>query len=1696
MKLRKGFMRKLSVFSVFTLLMTSLGQTVAYGNYTMNFYHSGKGTDHGKPVWNSSNSFPNEGISYDSTRIGDMLEEIQTLDKANLAQNVSDLPWIDELLVNEGIIPDDQYDDVTANTLFSRGSALYMKTQDNSKLGFVGQVYYADTLNQNSMYTINITGQTLTESKNLRKNYPSHANHTYTSNNLLVNSRKFITYGNTAVTLLDIKNTSSSTITITLNVTSPFATTVSGNELYGEKVAAPLMVGTGTLSNYVTAMSYVDVRLSGDNMQAASGRLSRTITLSPNQTISQKVVMGWIAEEIPQSQIDYDRYKAFTSNDQAFRTHVIEYNEWWSENIPYIDIPDKNVKKVLYYRWWCNRFNLLDANIPGNDWQFPMNMEGVLGYNNGITVSVAWALQDLKWLRNPLYAYGTWLSQGEYSEGSNYKNNPGRPNTWTWDMMQNISQVGWEAYKIHGGGREILGKFANMARDDVYGTLSTFGVNGTRYDNNNLVFYNHGPMTGNDGDTVSMHFNGGGSFARVDGSSTNYANALATAQMYEALGNTALANEMYNKANQIRTAMLQDLWFDGNDFDNDGIPDTNGSGSFLHRQASTGLMNPWRDNNLFAFSFGVVPTAKESAYNPKYLTQLYDYADPNYYPIFPFFTADQTSIEKRIQAWINGSATAYGTNQLAFCNFGNYINVLRKSLREYPVSNITADTYKTLLDWGAWLHTVEPGNTDHLDANEFFWLENYFFGINWTKTNPPRSTGNLVRAWIHHDTLGMMDYTVIEDVAGLVPRADHIIELWPLGVDYDYFAVDNIRYHGKDLSIIWQDPSKPAKYNGIPTGYSLYIDGVRMFTVDSMVHLTFDPTTGKVSFPTGDVAGAVGNNANARVLFQINTPVSFETANEISLANNERIVDMFNKAGVDIVNDGVNLATASTTTITATGVNSASNIRNLANGDTAVTDNEAINVANYITSFKGSSNAKDSITFDFGSNKTIDNVKLYFFNNRLKNGYAAPESYELYYRDEQGTWQPIAGQIRSPLFVKDNYNNVEFLPVNTRYFKVEITHKNGFSTALTELQVYFNNLDLSIENTAPVINMEDQISVALNETLNLVPVVVDDGLPNGNNTYQWTLVSKPSNGNVSASSYTDAKLQASFDQVGDYVFDFTVSDGELSTTKRVTITVYVSVDAALEIINKYSNTTYLTINTDDFSTSSWNNLQQVIANAKNLINSGNYTESQIAAITQQLQAAANNLEYINIARLATASTNYVSPWENLAAVNDGYIPLAATKDDNKGDIAYGNWGGPDSEYYVEYTWTSPATISSASTYFYNDGGGIGLPGSYRYQYYNSATNAYEDVKNPSTYSKNNARFNTVTFTPVTTTKFRIVMTKASSSVWNGIKEFRVSGTVAQDPQGNIVSVAPTSVETIVNVQPILPTHVTVTYQNGTTGQVPVTWEAINPNLLTTATNFTITGTISGSDLAATCTVYVKYDKSGLLALIEQASTMERSDYPNATNEQWTTFINSYQAAISCYENDSATEGDISTATSNLNAAIQALIESNGDITLTNIALSATASSTYTSSWNSVAAVNDGLVSANNKSNIPPDGTQASVYGNWGSNASQSVTLTWTSPKTISSSSILFYDNREGDPIYNGEGSEDWIGVAVPISYTYEYLDANGNWVMITDGSGYGNQVDAFNTTTFARPIITRAIRITMHRNNLGTGIIEWRVMGY
>ncbi len=169
------------------------------------------------------------------------------------------------------------------------------------------------------------------------------------------------------------------------------------------------------------------------------------------ETAAIKLQLGMLTRELPEARAEYTRIASQTPQ-QAYQQHVASYNHWWVDNLPYLDTPDENISKSLFYRWWVLRFNFLDANVPGNDYQFPVAIEGVLGYDNAIVLTAGMFLDDLKYLRNPLYAYGTWLSAGETAGGGKYTDNPGSPENWSNSYAQYITAAAWRSMQIHGAG--------------------------------------------------------------------------------------------------------------------------------------------------------------------------------------------------------------------------------------------------------------------------------------------------------------------------------------------------------------------------------------------------------------------------------------------------------------------------------------------------------------------------------------------------------------------------------------------------------------------------------------------------------------------------------------------------------------------------------------------------------------------------------------------------------------------------------------------------------------------------------------------------------------------------------------------------------------------------------------------------------------------------------------------------------------------------------------------------------------------------------------------------------------------------------------------------------------------------------------------------------------------------------------------
>jgi hypothetical protein len=142
----------------------------------------------------------------------------------------------------------------------------------------------------------------------------------------------------------------------------------------------------------------------------------------------------------------------------------------------------------------------------------------------------------------------------------------------------------------------------------------------------------------------------------------------------------------------------------------------------------------------------------------------------------------------------------------------------------------------------------------------------------------------------------------------------------------------------------------------------------------------------------------------------------------------------------------------------------------------------------------------------------------------------------------------------------------------------------------------------------------------------------------------------------------------------------------------------------------------------------------------------------------------------NVAPLATASTSYVSPWETIAALNDGYTP-AHSNDKTHG--AYGNWDNPNSTQWVQYDWAQTYKVSSIQVYWFNDSGGVLTPTTASAQYWNGS--AWVNLGNVPLATN---AFNTLAVNNINMTRLRVSMLNTTQST--GLLEWRVLGTAVAD----------------------------------------------------------------------------------------------------------------------------------------------------------------------------------------------------------------------------------------------------------------------------------------------------------------------------
>ena len=1694
-------------------------------------------SDIGYPTFaGSPTPVPATGVEYQP---GGQLQAIFDADAAaGAGASTENDFWIDEMLARTGTAGSHGDNN---QWLFTRGRAAFMKEHAPGTLGFGGQLAYWESIDGRAGYTI--TAQVggadvaLTEDTAQRKQTPSYwrSVHRNAGVGLEVVQTKFITDANVLVTDLELRSTGAA-LDVTVRATSPYATGVEGTELTG-------------VVDALNDLTVLHPRFSGDGFTPADGGLVASVAVPAGGSATTKVQLGLVTDEIPASRTEYDAVRASTPA-AAYTSHVTAYNRWWAENVPYLDTPEDNIDKTLFYRWWLMRFNFLDADIPGNTYQFPTSMEGVLGYNNSIVLTTGMFIDDLKYFRDPVYSYGPWVSAGETSESYKFVDNPGDPANWSNSYTQYISEAAWRSYQLHGGPTSIAENLAKYAEYDVKGLVDAYDFN-----DNGLIEYNWGAMTGNDADAVSFDWKPG--YMDRAENAYLYSNAKAAAEAYRLAGDETKADEMDAFAANVKSQVMDLLW----------NPDT----KLIEHLHESGEHVPWKEiNNYYPFSVGLVPKPGDADYDDDYVQALRLFADDGEYPIFPFYTANQAD---KAEAAAEGDP---GSNNFSVINSTVTFRMLSRVLRDYPTDAIDAQWYKKLLYWNAWAHYQNGGDNRLPDQNEF-WADG---------DADPQSIG--YRSWIHHTILGATNFTMIEDAMGLRPRSDAKIELDPIDIGWDHFTANNIRYRDRDLTVTWDEPGGTDHYGAsVPDGYSVFLDGELAFSVDDLAHVVYDPATGEV-----EVEGDAGVTTV--------TDAAVSAPEDVQFADGARVVDLFAKAGAD-----VSTASAGSANLAAGGEASATFSAN-GRAPSAAVNGTTINEPFWGTA--GSPNAKDSLTVELDGEQAFDDARVYFYDSSSSAtvaGYREPSLFTLEVR-RGGEWLAIPLQARTPAHPRANLNQVQFPEVTGDAVRITVTHAGGAKTGIKELQVFSTGVEAPAStNQAPLVTAWQDAAASTAGEAALVGTAKDDGLPAGDLAVAWSVVSAPEGATVLFNDPAAASTVARFSGEGQYVLRLTADDGEVQSSADVTL----QGEAATRGLNVAPEATP----TAEY-TAGWNNVNAV--NNGTILHTGG-AQSELWGTWSGSHPATRWLQY-EWAEPQRVSGMEVSFWRDQNDVNSTAgvnVPKSWKAQYWSGgawvDVPSPSGYGvlrdePNTTDFAAVTTTRLRIVLSAM----GSGTSYAAVGVSEWKVFADAPVAIEpiDVRTgvgeipelpatvDGTFADGSRADLDVSWAPITADQvagegsFAVAgivpgsPVPAAATVW-----------VRATPPGQVNSVDDVAVRTAAGVAPDLPTEVGVLYNDGSREDLPVEWNAVDPADYATDGEFTVEGAVQ-TELpgvtAATATVTVGDGGAGPDT---QAPSVSITTAPDAPASGWHTGAVTVSVAVTDNRDPApvvevrvdgggwvaytgpvvvsadgshvvearATDaaGNVSSvpeaefrvdqvapaltivtdpvartvkataadagsgvaaveyrfagetewrpvtgtilvgleeigielratdAAGNVSAVEERTVPASDGNHRRNVALLATPTASVTAGWNRVTGLNDDVQPTSSDDVTPND--NVNVWGAWPEIGEQWVQYDWAEPVTIGELGVYFISNLD----------DAGLGIDVPRAWSAEYWDAAagdaGEWVPVAASGAYGSEVDVYNVVEFT-PVTTTRLRLQLEaagtESGAGSlGIKEWQV---
>ncbi len=667
---------------------------------------------------------------------------------------------------------------------------------------------------------------------------------------------------------------------------------------------------------------------------------------------------------------------------------------WYEANIPFFDSPDADINATYYYRWQLLTKHLTyGSTATGYTFTEFIDRPFWSGAYGAISCPLGHQLYEARWLHDQRIVgdFARYWFETPGAEPRSYSN-------WYGDAV-------YAAFMVNGD-RSFLGDMLPHMEAQYAGWMAE------HWDSTAGMFHwdgMHDGMETNINSRLTVDEFSGADGYRPTINAYLYGDEMAISRAAAILGQPDKSRHFASLAADLKQRVQQQLWDPTREFffhqfrsdEKGGI--TAGS---LTYQSGPYAGNPHGREQIgyVPWQFNLPDSGYEAAW--KFLRDTAYFAAP-FGPTTVERHDPQFRISPRCCVW-SGNAWPYATTQtlVAMANLlDNYHqSVVDKNDYFRLFKTYTLDQRKNGRPYIA--EAADPDNGSWEGHDTFDHSEHYFHS-------------------------GYTDL-VITGIVGLRPRADDSLEVQPLAPDsWDYFALDNVRYHGHDVAVVW-DRTGARYHRG--AGLTLLVDGRVIGRAPRLGQLmAVLPAPEARGFDREAVRGRPDMLLPADTATAVGRP---RTTTAGSRPGESRQVNL-------AVNNGDPEGAEVWTSYSAPG-----------------TSPHFLNDGNYWYSAvppnrwttAGSPHASDTITIAFRMPARLDSVRLYFLDDSL--GVRRPATYDLAVW-HNGAWRALINPRRVPAQPTGHRaNTVSFTRVTTTRLRVVLRPLPGSAVGLTEVEAW------------------------------------------------------------------------------------------------------------------------------------------------------------------------------------------------------------------------------------------------------------------------------------------------------------------------------------------------------------------------------------------------------------------------------------------------------------------------------------------------------------------------------------------------------------------------------------------------------------------------------------------------------------------